>query len=208
MLAMYDPARHRTSAHTFGQDHFVACSSYLCLALWHLGPRDVAALQEATAELRALGATHALPVWAALATALDGKLLVERGELEPGARRLEQGIAALAEIRVVLLRPMLCAWLAEARAARGEVAAGAAALEQGWEAAKGGEHWMDAELHRARGALLVAARRAPADLDAAERSLREALAGARSQSSRTLELRTANGLARLWARQGRRGEAR
>jgi hypothetical protein len=37
MLAIYDVERHRTSAHHFGQDHFVSCSAYLCLATWHLG---------------------------------------------------------------------------------------------------------------------------------------------------------------------------
>ena len=37
MLSQYDPARHRESAHKFGQDHSVACACYLALGQWHLG---------------------------------------------------------------------------------------------------------------------------------------------------------------------------
>ena len=56
----------------------------------------------------------------------------------------------------------------------GEVAAGLAVLEQGWQAANVGEHWMDAELHRLKGELLRIG--SAADLVLAEQSFRHALA--------------------------------
>ena len=87
----------------------------------------------------------------------------------------------------------------------GEYMAGFAVLEQGWQAAKVGEHWMDAELHRLNGELLQIG--PAADLVLAEQSFQRALAVARSQASRMLELRAANGLARLWLRRNRVSEA-
>jgi predicted ATPase len=79
-------------------------------------------------------------------------------------------------------------------------------LKTGQEIAAGGTHWMDAELHRGVGELLQIG--VAADPAAAETSFMEALAVARSQSSRTLELRAAMSLARLWRSQQRDTDAR
>ena len=75
----------------------------------------------------------------------------------------------------------------------------------GRQAAAGGEHWMDAELSCAEGELWQV--EGSANLARAEACFREALAVARAQSSRILELRAAVSLARLKQRQGRRDEA-
>jgi predicted ATPase len=65
---------------------------------------------------------------------------------------------------------------------------------------------LDAELHRLEGELLQVG--PLADLARTQAHFLEALAVARAQGSRTLELRTATSLARLWQSQGRAGEAR
>jgi predicted ATPase len=54
----------------------------------------------------------------------------------------------------------------------------------------------------------LAASRPPADLAAAERLYAEALAIAHRLGAKSLELRAAKGLARLWWRQGNVSEAR
>ena len=76
----------------------------------------------------------------------------------------------------------------------------------GRQAAAGGAHWLDAELHRVEGELLQVG--PLADHARAEAHFLQALAVARAQASRMLELRTATSLARLWQSQGRAGEAR
>ena len=62
ILAQYDPVRHGTSAHKFGQDHFVACSSYLTMALWHVGFVDQARTysERAIEYARSLGHSNTL----------------------------------------------------------------------------------------------------------------------------------------------------
>ena len=105
----------------------------------------------------------------------------------------------------MLWQPAFCSWLAVAYARCKEVSHGFAAVEMGRQVAIGGERWMDAELHRAEGELWQV--EGPAHYPRAEACLLEALAVARAQSSRMLELRAATSLARLWHGQGRNQEA-
>ena len=64
----------------------------------------------------------------------------------------------------------------------------------------------EAELHRLKGAVLLA--RTPSPTGEAEACLRRALAVAEGQKARLWELRAATDLARLWQAQGRPREAR
>jgi predicted ATPase len=74
------------------------------------------------------------------------------------------------------------------------------------KAVASGVRGSDAEIHRLRGELT--GRLPHPDPAKAEDSFRTALAIAREQGTRGYELRAATSLARLWAEQGRRGEAR
>jgi predicted ATPase len=76
------------------------------------------------------------------------------------------------------------------------------------------EHMWEAELHRLQGELLLQAQhQQPALADdlshmaAAEASLHQALAVARRQQAKSLELRATMSLARFWQRQGKHAEA-
>ena len=71
-------------------------------------------------------------------------------------------------------------------------------------AEENGAHWWKAELHRLTGTVLVARNK----LDEGESSLQEAIRIAQAQQAKSLELRAARDLARLWGEQGRRAEAR
>lgn len=66
-----------------------------------------------------------------------------------------------------------------------------------------GQHWLDAELHRVQGELLL--RRDPPSCSDAEDAFNRALDIARSQQTKTFELRAALRLARLHATTGRAG---
>jgi len=71
---------------------------------------------------------------------------------------------------------------------------------------KTGERYYEAELQRLKGELLLA--QSPDDPTEAEALFHNALAIARRQHAKSLELRTAMSLARLWQRQGKEGDAR
>ena len=70
---------------------------------------------------------------------------------------------------------------------------------------KSGVLWWEAELHRLKGELLL--QHAVAQPGEAEACFQQALAVARRQQAKSLELRAAMSLARLWQQQGKRAEA-
>jgi predicted ATPase len=77
---------------------------------------------------------------------------------------------------------------------------------------KTGERWPEAELHRLRGELLrvqaLAAGSKPTLTQEVEACYRQALEVARRQQAKSLELRAATSLCRLWRQQGKWDEAR
>jgi predicted ATPase len=97
----------------------------------------------------------------------------------------------------------------------GEACGGAGRPQEGLEAlaeaqdlanATGGESYWQPELHRLRGELLF--QHDPTAVAAAEACFHQALAVARRQQARSLELRAALSLGRLWDRQGKTPAAR
>ena len=68
------------------------------------------------------------------------------------------------------------------------------------------EGWWEAEIHRLKGVFLW--QQAVPDAQQAEGCLQQALAIARRQQAKSLELRAAMSLSRLWQQQGKQAEAR
>src|SRR5919108_15502 len=105
-----------------------------------------------------------------------------------------------------LLRPYCLALLAEAHGHMRQTEAGLAVLAEALTVAHAnGEHHYEAELYRLQGELLL--QQDIPDEPEAERCLRQAVDVARQQQGKSLELRAAMSLARLWQRQGKRAEA-
>jgi predicted ATPase len=67
-----------------------------------------------------------------------------------------------------------------------------------------GQRWWEAEIHRLWGTLLLSSQ----NFTESEACFERALNVARQQQAKSLELRAATSLARLWGEQGRRAEAR
>ena len=101
-------------------------------------------------------------------------------------------------------RPHFLAVLADALAGAGNVAGGLAALGDAFEVMKStGQRYYEAELSRLSGELFVKS----GELARAEFYFQEALRIAREQGARSLELRGAIGLSRLWRTQGKQKQA-
>jgi predicted ATPase len=103
-----------------------------------------------------------------------------------------------------LWRPYgLCVW-AQALAQQGSYDEALVKLAEGFERIEAtGERFWQAELHRGRGLVLLAQN----NLDEAQTSFQQAIRTAQTQQAKSLELRAARDLARLWGDRGRRAEA-
>jgi predicted ATPase len=106
-----------------------------------------------------------------------------------------------------LRRPYYLALLAEADGEVGQAEEGLHILvEASSHLDKTQDRWVEAELSRLRGDLLLAV--SPDNPLAAETCFHQALDIACHQQAKSLELRAATSLARLWQQQGKRVEAR
>jgi predicted ATPase len=118
---------------------------------------------------------------------------------------IREGIANWTRLGRTIFLPYGLAFLAEGLIRYGDRMAALAALREGLEIARStGEHGWDAELHRLAGTVLLAENK----LCEGEASIQQAIRIAQSQQAKSLELRAARDLARLWGEQGRRTEAR
>jgi predicted ATPase len=169
--------------------------------------RREAALTQARAEAAMTIATdQGFPQQIAMLTPLRGWALAARGQREEGRAQIQQGLAAYHAIRVMRDRPFYLALLAEAFAEVGQTAEGLEALNEALATlAQSGVRWWEAELYRLRGELLQ--QQTATQPEEAEACFQQALDIARRQQAKSLELRAAMSLSRLWQRQGKRGEA-
>jgi predicted ATPase len=121
--------------------------------------------------------------------------------------QIRQGIAAWRATGAALFVPCFCTWLAEVTDHLGHTEDGLQALAEAHALVEQHEErYWEAEVHRLRGVLLL---RQPGTPQAeAETWLQRALDVARRQEAKSLELRAATSLSRLWQQQGKRAEAR
>jgi predicted ATPase len=164
-----------------------------------------AEMRQHAEELLAFSTERGLGFYLAWATVLRGVSLIALGQGQDGLSQITRGIAGIRATGAVAGMPGALMWLAWAHARLGQPVDGLNCLA---EAAKiieaTDERQPEASLHLLRGVLL----NATSDPSAAERSYHQAIAVAKLQSAKFLELRASIALARLWCKQDRRGEAR
>src|SRR5262249_35802780 len=124
-----------------------------------------------------------------------------------GLAQVRQGLAAWRATGAALNLPYLYTLLAEAAASLGHPEEGLQGLAEAHTLVEQhDERYWEAEICRLRGVLLL---RQPGTPQAeAEACFQQALDVARRQQAKSLELRAAISLARLWQQQGKRAEAR
>jgi predicted ATPase len=136
---------------------------------------------------------------------LRGAALLGQGAVAEAIARIREGVTKWTRLGNTAFLPYGWAFLAEGLARHGDRAAALAALREGLDTARAtGEHVWDAELHRLTGSVLLAENK----LDEGQASLWQAIRIAQAQQAKSLELRAARDLARLWGGQGRRAQAR
>jgi tetratricopeptide (TPR) repeat protein len=165
--------------------------------------REAQALSQ---EAIALSRTYGFPQWLGMAAGNYGWALAEGGEVEAGIRCIREGLATMHAAGHDLYRALYLVRLGAAYAKGEQPEQGLQALAEALaEIERTGEVVHAADAHRLQGELLLMAGGRQVE---AHRCFDRALSIAREQGARSLELRSAMSMGRLWAAQGRREDAR
>jgi len=169
--------------------------------------RDVPAVHEHAEAAVALATEQGFAQWVASGTSMRGWALAMQGQGEEGMAQVRQGLIAWRATGAAQNVPFLCTVLADVCAQLGHPEDGLQALAEAHTLVEQhDERWWEAEIYRLRGVLLLQQKEPPQA--EAEAWLQRALDIARRQEAKSLELRAAMSLSRLWQQQGRQAEAR
>jgi tetratricopeptide (TPR) repeat protein len=165
--------------------------------------READAAAEYAKSLLALAEEQAFPVWFAAGTILAGWAEARRGNVNGGAARIREGIAAFLANGAAMMHPYFLGLLADALDAGGHIEEGLDVLARALTIVdESGERYYEAELHRLRGELLLKLSSQNDRTAEANASFQKALDVARRQQARSFELRAAVSAARLAQSQG------
>jgi predicted ATPase len=166
----------------------------------------VAAVQEHAEATIRVAQEQGFPLWMAYGSMLRGWTLVQQGQARVGIEQIIQSSIAFRATGAELTRPYHLALLAEAYGTLGQPEAGLVVLTESlMRVDTTGERWYEPELYRLKGALLL--QQSLDNQAEAESCFRHALDLTRNQQAKSLELRAATNLAKLWQQQGKRKEA-
>ena len=196
----------------------LAHAYFFAAVLHQLRREDRIAREQAEAAI-AVSREHGLVLYEMMAITMRGWALMEQGKQDQAIEQMRYGIANRATGTEVL-RPHFLGLLAEALAKSGQVDEGLGLLEEALEQVnRSGEGYYEPELNRLKGQMLLMRSRArPAgqalnDAEAtavaeAEACFNQSIKIARHQQAKSMELRTAMSLARLYQNESKREEAR
>jgi predicted ATPase len=219
-LRGYPTQAHAQSAKALSLARQLAHSYTLVRTLYYdtlLGQlrRDVPAVRDQADATITAATAQRFALMQALGPIMRGWAVAVQEHSTEGLVQIRQGLDMYRSTGAEAQRPYLLTLLAEASGLLGQPEGGLAALEEALTLVEQtGERYYEAELHRQRGELLLLreAKSHPAqgsrEQHEAETCFQHALDVARGQQAKSLELRAAMSLARLWQRQGKRVEAR
>jgi len=211
LLGYLDQALQRShEALTLAQDlaHPFSLAYALTFAAWvHQLRREGQAAQARAEALCALAREQGFAFLLATGTMHQGWALAEQGQSIEGMVQIREGLAAYQATGAEVDRAYFLALLAEVYGQGKRNDEGLAVLEEALALMDPHASVMwEAEIHRLKGALLLA--RSAENQVEAEVCFHEALAIARRQQAKSLELRAAMSLGRLWQHQGKTEQAR
>jgi predicted ATPase/DNA-binding winged helix-turn-helix (wHTH) protein len=208
-------------ARELGEPHGMAHALCFASVLYQLRREDHLAQEHAEAAI-AVSREHGLTLYQAMTTIMYAWTLINQGRQEEAIIQMRCGLAALHATSTELLRPHFLALLVEALDKAQQAEEALQVVDESLALAqRTGECSYLAELYRLKGELLLEQscnRRAtirgkavavagPPAVSYAERCFHEAIKIAQRQNAKSLELRAAMSVARLYKEQGREKEA-
>ena len=210
-LGYADQARQRIQwasarAHELSHSHSLAYA-FASAAILYQHRREAQAAQEQAEAAIALSTDQGFPLWVAWGTLMRGWALAWQGHGKEGIAQIRRGIASYQATGSKVSRHYLLGLLAEACEKVGQVEESLRVVSEALDIVDTNEeHYYEAELYRLRGVLLL--QQSLSQAPEAETSFQNALDVSRRQEAKSLELRAATSLARLWQQQGKTTEAR
>jgi predicted ATPase len=176
-------------------------------ALVHQSRREAGRMQEVAEATIRFAQEQGFVQWIAGGMCMRGWALAEQGSIEEGIQQLREGMDIWRTLGTELAKTHVLFRLAEAYRRGGQAAEGLRVLEEALIAVhKNAEGYFEAEIYRLKGELLL--QQVAGKEQEAETCFCQALKVARCQQAKSMELRAATSLSRLWQQQGKRDEAR
>jgi|SRR5579871_417150 class 3 adenylate cyclase/predicted ATPase len=193
-------------AQDLAQPYSVAFAHYMTSVV-HLLRGDAALALESAEQSLEMSREHRFSLYVLLSTISRGRALGALGQLSEAMTEMQTGIAEARRTGVGFMLPMMYSWLADVHAQSGERETALSLVEQTLHEINDttGRSW-ESELLRQRAEILL--KLSPSRADEAESYLKYAVELARHQGAKSLELRAATSLAKLWQQQKRIDEAR
>jgi predicted ATPase len=183
------------------------CYALSFAAVFHQFRREVRAAQERAEAAIILAQEQGFPSWMAQGSLLRGWALAQQGQAQAGIEQIQQGLTAWRATGAEQARPYCLALLAEAYGTIAQPESGLTVLAEALTLAETtGDRWYDSEVYRLKGALLL--QQSADSHEEVQACFQQALDVARALQAKSLELRAATSLARLWQQQGQRHAAR
>jgi TOMM system kinase/cyclase fusion protein len=193
-------------AHELSHPFSLAHAFYFA-SLLHQHRREVNDARECAEAAIALATKHGLTLYVVRGRLQRSWALTEQGQLAEGIDQMRQSLTTYRGTGSGLVLPYFLARLAEAYGKEQHIEAGLHLLDEALTLVdKHGECWWEAELHRLKGVFRL--QQAVSDAKQAEACFQQALGVAHRQQAKSLELRAAMSLSRLWQQQGKQAEAR
>ena len=163
-------------------------------------------VSERAATVITVATAQQIALMLAVGPIMRGWALAMQGQGAEGLTQLRQGLDAYRATGAECQRPNFLGMLAEVHRSLRQPEAGLTALSEALTLVeKTGERYYEAELHRLKGELLL--QQATPVVSHAETCFQQALDIACRQQAKSLELRAAMSLSRLWQQQGKRDAA-
>ena len=174
--------------------------------------RNPQAVEALASQAISISTDHGFVFYRPYGLIMRGWAIVERGHVSEGIAQMRAGLDEYRTIGGGSIKPSFLSLLAEAYGKMGQFKQALNVLAEAQDLAdKNEERWWQAELHRIKGELMLQHRDGHTashnDQVAAEDCFHQALGVARSQRAKSLELRAAMSLCRLWTQQSRSSEA-
>jgi class 3 adenylate cyclase/predicted ATPase len=192
-------------AQDLAQPYSIAFAHYMTSVV-HLLRGDAARALESAEQSLETSREQRFSLYVVLSTISRGRALGELGRLQEAMTEIKMGIAEARRTGVGFMFPMMYSWFADVHAQCGEREAALSLVEQTLHEISNatGRSW-ESELLRQRAEILLML--SPSRAGEAESYLKYAVELARHQGAKTLELRAATSLAKLWQQQRRVDEA-